>query len=282
MSADTTANILSGPNAPEQPTPRRTKHIGLLGADAIALYINNAENPLMIDISQEAILGRFTPNSPSQPRVDLMPYGAYEKGVSRMHAVIKRSASGGLTIEDLLSNNGTYLNGVRLPPRVPYQLASGNHIKLGQLEIEIFFGDAQTAVSPDSGAEGATATKDVPVIPPQPAVSQEPGKASPAPTGESAVPKDEISTRVLPPESQVLIVSHYHGEVSIDPEHIFSELGRVSEEVIRKFTALIGYDIRIKLEIDVRGRQGFDEATIRAVEEKTRALKFTHSSFDEK
>ena len=115
MSADTTANILTGPNAPEQPAARRTKHIGLLGADAIALYINNAENPLVIDISQEAILGRFTPNSPSQPRVDLMPYGAYEKGVSRMHAVIKRSASGGLTIEDLLSNNGTYLNGVRQP-----------------------------------------------------------------------------------------------------------------------------------------------------------------------
>ncbi len=281
---DTTANIRGGATPSDQPSPRRTKHIGLLGSDAIALYINNSENPLVIDISQEAILGRFTPNSPSQPRVDLMPYGAYEKGVSRMHAVIRRSASGSLTIEDLLSNNGTFLNGVRLPPRVPYQLSSGNHIRLGQLEIEIYFGETGQAGAAPQEPKSAVSTASVPAVAEQ---SSEAGQSSAAsaptaPHGESTVPQEEVSTRVLPPESQVVIVSHYHGEVPIDPEHIFSQIGHVNEDIIRHFTSLIGYEIQIKLEIDVRGRQGFDEAVIRAIEEKAKSLKFTHSGFDDK
>jgi pSer/pThr/pTyr-binding forkhead associated (FHA) protein len=282
---DTTANVLSDQNAPEQPSRRRTKHIGLLGLEAIALYINNADNPLVIDISQEAILGRFTPNSPSQPRVDLMPYGAYEKGVSRMHAVIRRTASGGLTVEDLLSNNGTYLNGVRLPPRVPYQLASGNRIKLGQLEIEVYFGDDSQAPAPVHDRESSMTTRVVPATPEAPAPTEQPSTSSAAPVekaGETPAVAGEVSTRSLPGESQVVILTHYHGEVAIDPAHVFSEVGRITEDVLRHFMGLIGYEVTLKLEIDVRGRQGFEQSTIQAIDERTRFLKFTRSEFDAK
>jgi pSer/pThr/pTyr-binding forkhead associated (FHA) protein len=281
--SDTTANILSDQNAPEQPMRARTKHIGMLGTDSIALYINNADNPLVIDVLQEAILGRFTPNSPSQPRVDLMPYGAYEKGVSRMHSVIRRTGSGGLTIEDLLSNNGTFLNGVRLPPRVPYQLASGNRLKLGQLEIEIFFGDAGQTTAPITTLDAA----DLDTNKSAGAIAEAARSLDPRPTvtvsaETPAGPQPGVSTHVLAPESPTAVLTHYHGEVSIDPQHLFSETGRLAEEIIRQFISLIGYDIEIKVQIDVRGKQGFDEPTIQGITDKTKNFKFTRSEFDSK
>lgn len=124
----------------QEPVRRFTKHVGRLGANMVALYINNIDEPLAIQILQQAILGRYTPHSKSQPRIDLTPYGAYDKGVSRMHAVIRRTENG-LLIEDLDSSNGTWLNGTQVEPYIPRQLKSEDRIRLSQLEIVIFFGN---------------------------------------------------------------------------------------------------------------------------------------------
>ena len=119
---------------------RHTKHTHLFGTDTVEMYIDNASEPLTIQLVRQAVFGRYTPGSMSQPRIDLEPYRAYSKGVSRMHAAIRRLDSG-LVIEDLQSSNGTWVNMVRLQPYHPCPLHSGDIVNLGKLEIQIFFGE---------------------------------------------------------------------------------------------------------------------------------------------
>lgn len=68
----------------------------------------------------EFTLGRVTEGQPLIPEIDLSVYKAYDQGVSRLHAVLSLRADQ-VSITDLGSANGTWLNGVRLPliPRTP-------------------------------------------------------------------------------------------------------------------------------------------------------------------
>ncbi len=68
--------------------------------------------------------------------IDLTPYGGYEYGVSRMHAAL-RIAPDGVFVADLNSSNGTFLNGLRLRPHVPYPLHHQDTLMLGKLAIKI-------------------------------------------------------------------------------------------------------------------------------------------------
>src|SRR5690242_3264675 len=82
------------------------KQTGTLGGTSMSLFIEEGTEPLILEVVRQAILGRYEANNRSQPRVDLTPFGAYEKGVSRLHAIIRRTDHG-LMIEDLASTNGT-------------------------------------------------------------------------------------------------------------------------------------------------------------------------------
>lgn len=52
--------------------------------------------------------------------------------VSRQHAVFQRTASGRITVRDLNSLNGTYVNGTRVEESV---LRSGDEIQIGKFKI---------------------------------------------------------------------------------------------------------------------------------------------------
>ena len=52
--------------------------------------------------------------------------------VSRLHAVFQRTASGRITVRDLNSLNGTYVNGTRVEESV---LRSGDEIQIGKYKI---------------------------------------------------------------------------------------------------------------------------------------------------
>jgi pSer/pThr/pTyr-binding forkhead associated (FHA) protein len=119
-------------------TPQGTRQIGRLGANYVALFIADSQQPLILELSQDTMLGRHTPGQTLRPRVDLTPFEAEEKGVSRLHAVIRRTATG-LEVWDLASSNGTKLNDEELEPYMPMILKSGDRLKLGNLEIEVRF-----------------------------------------------------------------------------------------------------------------------------------------------
>ena len=105
---------------------------------AIIMHIRNAADPLVIELADAVVLGRADETSPRQPTIDLTPYGALEKGVSRLHASIDRSDDV-LTLVDIGSANGTYLNGYKLAKDQPRVLRDGDEVRFGKLIAHIYF-----------------------------------------------------------------------------------------------------------------------------------------------
>ena len=104
------------------------------------LVVRVREHPeaLVFHLEDELLIGRADPNMDTQPDLDLIPYGAVEQGVSRRHAKIRR-VDNTLTLIDLESTNGTYLNGQRLLPNQPRMLRDGDEVRLGRLVMHVFF-----------------------------------------------------------------------------------------------------------------------------------------------
>jgi hypothetical protein len=69
--------------------------------------------------------------------VDLTPYGAVDKGVSREHVRITREVL--IYVTDLASTNGTLLNGQRLFPNSDSPLADGDELVIGRMRMKIRF-----------------------------------------------------------------------------------------------------------------------------------------------
>ncbi len=91
----------------------------------------------------ENLLGRRDPQSNIFPEVDLSKFDPQTK-ISRRHARIWREG-GGFMVEDLGSSNGTLLlagvaDSVRLQPRKPHPLASGDRIRLGDTTLHFLMG----------------------------------------------------------------------------------------------------------------------------------------------
>jgi len=105
---------------------------------SIIIRIRDAAEPVVLQPSKRTILGRGDASSKQKPDLDLSPYGALEKGVSRLHAMITRSEDT-LTLIDMGSVNGTHLNGQRLVPDQPRVLRDGDEIRLGKLIAHIYF-----------------------------------------------------------------------------------------------------------------------------------------------
>lgn len=85
------------------------------------------------------LIGRTDPHTGIFPEVDLSLYDPETK-VSRRHARIYRQGQQFL-IEDLSSVNGTMINGaIRLPPKQPRVLNSGDELKLGETTLKFVLG----------------------------------------------------------------------------------------------------------------------------------------------
>lgn len=107
------------------------------GADAWAnLHLLDTGQVLPLSSRNEFTMGRISEGQPIMPDIDFSPYQAYAAGVSRLHAVIKRSGAKVLFM-DLGSANGTFLNGNRLLPNTEQTLKHGDIISLGKLRIQI-------------------------------------------------------------------------------------------------------------------------------------------------
>jgi len=117
---------------PTRPLDRKIPHMlefYVLGTDAVIDSLAR----------ERLVIGRRDRRSAGgQADVDLTPYGAQRAGVSRMHAAIQ-VRSDGVTITDLNSTNGTFLNGFALRPHQPYKLRHGDEITLGRLTLQVGF-----------------------------------------------------------------------------------------------------------------------------------------------
>jgi len=106
-------------------------------ADAnFALRIMATGNVIHINDPDEITLGRKMKEQPIIPDVDLSPYHAYEKGVSRLHLSI-RFTQGQFILKDLGSVNGTRINGKKVAANSDYTIHHCDIITLGKMKIQI-------------------------------------------------------------------------------------------------------------------------------------------------
>lgn len=91
---------------------------------------------LGVDISDVAVVGRSELGSDIVPDLDLAPFGAQSMGVSRRHAILLPHDDG-LSLIDLDSTNGTWINGVYLQPGQKYRLRAGDRVEFGRLRLVI-------------------------------------------------------------------------------------------------------------------------------------------------
>jgi pSer/pThr/pTyr-binding forkhead associated (FHA) protein len=92
----------------------------------------------ILRVDDEVVIGRVDHHTDFLPDLNLTRFGAWERGVSRLHAAIRRSGDT-LLLVDLGSTNGTYLNGDRLTAREVRELRDGDRIRLGLFEMEIYY-----------------------------------------------------------------------------------------------------------------------------------------------
>jgi pSer/pThr/pTyr-binding forkhead associated (FHA) protein len=105
---------------------------------ALVLMIRGVTRRVVITENLSIVLGRSDANVRFNPDVDLTPYGAAERGVSRAHARM-HIANGQLFITDLGSTNGTFVAGKKLTPNEPNVIRPGDELLLGRLAISIQF-----------------------------------------------------------------------------------------------------------------------------------------------
>jgi len=78
-------------------------------------------------------IGRRDPRQSHYPELDL---AEHDRGIaSRNHATIQRDGDF-YTLTDLGSTNGTRINGVVVPARIPQRLRQGDRIQVGEVEME--------------------------------------------------------------------------------------------------------------------------------------------------
>ena len=109
---------------------------GTAGAGTALVFTSPDGSRLEIPAKDDVVIGREDPISEVFPDLDLTNFGGVESGVSRKHAVIHRSG-GAVTLEDMGSTNGTYVNRKRIQPNVPQRIQAGDEVRFGKLALAV-------------------------------------------------------------------------------------------------------------------------------------------------
>jgi CheY-like chemotaxis protein len=91
---------------------------------------------IQVQVREQMVIGRGAGAGAAD--VDLTPYADEEHGVSRRHAILL-ARSRFLTIRDLGSTNGTYVNGLPLKANQDVPLEHGDVVTFGRLETRLMF-----------------------------------------------------------------------------------------------------------------------------------------------
>lgn len=105
----------------------------------VVLKVQGHEQPIRAQPrNAELVIGRRSPESVMIPDVDLSPYGAAERGVSRLHAALKRHGTT-LVLTDMGSLNHTHINGQRIHAHEVRVLHDGDELQFGQMRVNVYF-----------------------------------------------------------------------------------------------------------------------------------------------
>ena len=111
--------------------------VKLIPEGGIGIYAAGSLKPYYLHMDSDLIIGRKV-EATSEAILDLSDLDAFNMGLSRRHAMIRRTESG-FEITDLSSTNGTWLNSERLVPNRSYPFTSGSQIRVGRLRLFIMY-----------------------------------------------------------------------------------------------------------------------------------------------
>jgi hypothetical protein len=91
-----------------------------------------------VPVRSAMTIGRSDVDNTIRPDVDLAPYGGYQKGVSRRHAIILVREDH-LVVRGLSTTNGTWINGTLLATGEEAPLHNGDELMIGRMPLMIGF-----------------------------------------------------------------------------------------------------------------------------------------------
>jgi hypothetical protein len=111
----------------------------LIPAQGIAIYVENNPKPIFSSSDEEFVIGRKVDGKEtSSSFLDLSAFGGYHLGLSRRHAMVRRTKLG-YEVIDLSSSNGTWLNDERLTSNLSYPFSSGSQLRLARLRLYVLY-----------------------------------------------------------------------------------------------------------------------------------------------
>ncbi|MDP7146155.1 MAG: hypothetical protein QGH75_12610, partial [Pseudomonadales bacterium] len=72
----------------------------------------------------------------------------------------------------------------------------------------------------------------------------------------------------------------FYGNIELDPVKAKLDFATIVDEVVQQFTAKLGVEVSISVEIQARSKEGFDEALQRTIKENCNVLRFDSSEFE--
>ncbi len=78
-----------------------------------------------------------------------------------------------------------------------------------------------------------------------------------------------------------VVKTHFYGTASLDPVKAKMDFATIMDEVVQQFTAQLGVEVTISVEIEAKKKDGFDESLQRTIKENCNVLRFSSSEFEE-
>lgn len=97
-----------------------------------------------------------------------------------------------------------------------------------------------------------------------------PGSVQPQPVPNGS-PQSTIQTKIK---------NQFYGNIDLDPVKAKIDFATIVDEVVQQFTAKLGVEVEISIEIQAKSNKGFDEALQRTIKENCNVLKFNSSEFE--
>lgn len=111
----------------------------MLGEDQMLMALPEIKKSILVELNDRKLfLGCQIKWTDPRPDIDLTPYDGAAQGVSRQHLMLQRTHDG-VTLTDLGSLNGTFINGRRLEPHKPVTVRNRTMLHIGQLAVAVFY-----------------------------------------------------------------------------------------------------------------------------------------------
>lgn len=96
----------------------------------------------------------------------------------------------------------------------------------------------------------------------------------------SQIQSQSMVTSVMPSVTQSVIKNQFYGNIDLDPVKAKIDFATIVDEVVQQFTAKLGVDVSISIEIQAKSQGGFEEALQRTIKENCKVLHFKNSEFE--